>query len=146
VFKYILKKYQSIISFIRHPFGITCLKCGFLSVGDHEVDTSSRILLDCRGSAGNPRMDLIKCYKSLWVNLDLEYFPGPPADEIFDMVTSEQRQCKGYLKYRPGWSPKDLLIKHQDLKDKIIMAIIGGIIGLFLGIFGKWLSTRIGIF
>lgn len=136
------------VSYVRHPLGVTCLDCGFLALGQQEVDTSTRILLHCRGTAGCPPLENLRCFRSLWIDLDLTYFGGPPTDEIFDMVEKQQRNCKGYFRYKPGWSPtghQDLLLMSQDKREKIYIALFSGGLGVFLALFGKWLARIFGL-
>lgn len=145
----LLRKFPlKVLSYLRHPVGVTCLDCGFLALGQEEVDTSARILLNCRGTTGCPPLEYIRCFRSLWVDLDLTYPGDYPADEIFDMIEKQQRNCKGYFKYKPGWSPaghQDLLLKSQDKREKIYIALFSGGLGVLLTLFGKWLARIFGV-
>jgi hypothetical protein len=139
---------QNAIAYVRHPFGVTCLDCGFLALEQQEVDTSDRILLHCRGAGGCPPLEYLRCFRSLWVELDLVYFGGYPPDDIFDTVVKQRRNCKGYFRYRPGWSPsghQELLLKSEDKREKIYIALFSGGLGVFLGLFGKWLARVCGL-
>jgi hypothetical protein len=132
------------ISYVRHPFGVTCLNCGFLALGQHEVDSAARILLHCRGTAGCPPLEELLCLRSLWVDFNLTYSGSPPADEIFDMVQKQQRNCKGFFRYKPGWSPRDhrdLLIKSHDRWVRLAFALFG----MILTLLGMWLANRLGL-
>jgi hypothetical protein len=82
---------RNMFSYIHHPFGVTCLDCGFLALGQDEVNTADRIRLHCRGTvSGCPPLEIIQCFRSLWVDLDLTYSDSPPADEIFDIGTHQE--------------------------------------------------------
>jgi hypothetical protein len=62
----------------------------------------------------------------------LTYFGGAPPQAIFDEVKEQRRGCVGFLKYRPGFSPKehrDLLLKRMDSKEKLKFAVLGAIAG-----------------
>lgn len=134
----------NVVAFARHPRRITCLDCGFLSFGDKEVSTANRILLHMRGQAGCPSLDVLGCWRSLWIILDLSYFGGYPADEIFDMVEKQQRNCKGYFKYRPGLLPSDhqnLQLKALEWKQKLLFAVLGSVLTLLVA----WLAKLLGL-
>lgn len=147
--KYLKNFGHNIFSYIRHPFGVTCLDCGFLVLGQDELNTTDRIRLHCKGTvSGCPPLECIQCFRSLWVDLDLTYSGSPPADVIFDKVGKQQRKCRGYFKYKPGCSPtghQDLLLKSQDRKEKVFIALFSGLLGLILGLFGKWLARIFGL-
>jgi hypothetical protein len=129
---------------------VTCLDCGFLAFEDREVTRTDRILLHCEGSAGLPcsqeNLTNFNCARSLWVDYDLTYFGGaPPQGE----VKRQRRGCVGYLKYRPGFSPKehrDLLLKRMDSKEKlkfaVLGAIAGGIVTLLFALAAKHLGLK----
>ncbi len=105
-------KYRKLLAYIRHPFGITCLACGFLAVDRQELTPSERISLYCRCSAGGcPPLDEIRCFRSLWVDLDLTYSYPYPLEEVLDEVNRSHRGCKGFFKHKPGSSPSG----HQEL-------------------------------
>jgi len=146
--KYLRRFLHDAFAYVRHPFGVTCLDCGFLSLEQQEVNTSERILLHCRGTAGCPPLEYLRCFRSLWVDLDLAYPGGYPANDIFDKVLKQQRNCKGYFRYRPGWSPsghQELLLNSQDKREKIYIALFSGCLGVLLGLFGKWLARVLGL-
>lgn len=139
---------HSVVSYVRHPFGVTCLDCGFLAIGQQEVDTSDRILLHCRGTAGCPPLEKLMCFRSLWVYFDLTYCGVPPADEIFDMVQKQQRNCKGYFRYMPGWSPsghQELLLKALEWKQKFRFAVLGAVLGSGLTLLATWMGKLLGL-
>lgn len=138
---------HKLFAYIRHPFGVTCLQCGFLAIGEHELITSRRIMLHWRGRAGCPPLDEIHCQRSFWVELDLTYPGNYPGDELIDEVNKNQRECKGFFKYKPGWSPSghlDLLAKSTDRKKNLIYSLITGFFGGLFAIFIKWLAVRFG--
>ena len=136
---------RNVAAFAHHPRRITCLECGFLALDDKEVSTADRIRLHMRGTAGGcPSLEKLCCFRSLWVNFDLSYCGVPPADEIFDMVQKSQRNCKGFFRYRSGWSPsghQDLLLKSLEWKQKLFFAVLGS--GLTL--FAAWLAKLFGL-
>lgn len=114
-----LELLHKIFSRIRHPFGITCLDCGFLALDQDEVVSYARILLSCRESAQQPSTEYIRCFKSLWIYLDLIYPNGNyPTEEILGMIEKQQRNCEGYSKHVPGLSPADYLGLCSRDKDK----------------------------
>ncbi len=114
------------ISYGRHPFGVTCLDCGFLALGDTEVSTANRILLHAKGLAKSPPLEELWCSRSLWVDYELSYF-ATDAGVIFDEVRKQRRHCEGFPRYRPGWSPtahQDLLLRRLSWREKIYLAVI----------------------
>jgi len=135
---------HNMVSYIRHPFGVTCLDCGFLALEQQEIDKSKRIQLHCKGTAGCPPLEYLRCFRSLWVDLDLTYSSGYPADDIFDIVEKQQRNCEGYFRYRPGWSPsdhRDLLLKTKERWVRLLFALLG----VVLTVFGMWLAKKLGL-
>lgn len=124
------------VSYARHPFGVTCLDCGFLALGEKELSTASRILLHCKGAAGCPPLEMIWCSRSLWVVYDLTYV-GTDAEGIFDEVQKERRGCKGFFRYRPGWSPtghQDMLLKALERRKNFFYVLLGSFIGSLLSL------------
>jgi hypothetical protein len=145
------KTSQTILGFVRHPFPVTCLDCGFLALGDDEVTRADRILLHGEGSAGLPcspeEITDLNCTRSLWVDYDLTYFDGS-AQGIFDELEQERGCCAGFLKYRPGFSPsehRDLLLKRMDSKEKLKFAVLGGIVGGIVTLFFAWIAKHLGL-
>ena len=107
---------------------VKCIDCGFLSLGEFEVNKVDRILLHCDGSAGCPPIDALICHKSLWVDEALSR-EGP--ENIFNFLKQKQ-PCEFYFKYHPGYSPeahKELEQRHLDRRFKLK----NNIIGLFIG-------------
>lgn len=144
----IKKKCCKFLAYIRHPFGITCMDCGFLAIGNKELTTSERIMLHCRGRGGScPPLEAIWCFRSLWVVLDLTYPGNYPEVEVLDEVNKNQRECRGFFKYKPGWSPtghQELLSKSTDRKKNIIYSLVTGFLGGVLAIILKWLVAKFG--
>ena len=139
------KMLYKLLAYIRHPFGVTCLHCGFLAISTRELISSERIMLQNRGQAGCPVLAKIFCFRSLWIDLDLAYTAGYPDDEILDKVNKNQRHCRGFFKYKPGWSPSEhqgLLTKSTDRKKNLIYSLFIGFIGGVLAIILKWLATK----
>lgn len=142
--KSIKKFIYNAVSYVRHPLGVTCLHCGFLALGQQEVNSAARILLHCRGTAGCPPLEELWCFRSLWVDFDLIYSGAPPDDEIFDMVQKQQRNCKGFFRYRSGWSSsdhRDLLLKTKDWWGRLAFALLGVILTLLV----MWMAKRLGL-
>jgi hypothetical protein len=118
---------------------MTCLNCGFLALADGEVSTANRVLLGANGEAGCPPLDQLRCNKELWVDYDLTYFNGS-TQGLFDELQKLRRPCVGFLRYRPGRSPRehlDLEEKKQSRHEKLIDTLIG----IFLGVLGTLLAT-----
>ena len=116
----------------RRPFKVTCLDCGFLSLGSEEVSAANRAMLGARGVGGCPSLDLLRCSRSLWVSYDLMYV-GTDADAIFEELEGDRRGCRGFLRYRPGWAPnehRELLSKALETRQKVFFTILGTILGL----------------
>lgn len=141
------ENFNKLYAKIRHPLGVTCLECGFLAIGSHELNTSEREMLRCRGCDGCPPLDKIWCFKSLWVELDLIYHGNYPGDDLLNEVNKNQRECWGFFRYRPGWTPSghlELLSKSTDRKKNLIYSLIAGFLGGVLAIFIKWLAAKLG--
>ena len=143
---------QAIVGFARHPLPVTCLDCGFLAFKDREVTSADRILLHCEGSAGLPcsqeNLTNFNCTRSLWVDYDLTYFGGAPPQGIFDEVKRRRRGCVGYLKYRPGFSPRehqDLLLQRMDSKEKLKFAVLGAIAGGIVALLSALAAKHLGL-
>ncbi|MFH1595522.1 MAG: hypothetical protein ABIG94_04015, partial [Pseudomonadota bacterium] len=139
--KSLIKIAIATVSYARYPFGVTCLECGFLALGEKEVGTADRILLHIRGTAGCPPLKELQCFRSLWVDYDLIY-AGTDENGIFDEVQKQRRNCQGFFPYRPGWSPtghKDLLQKRLERREKVFLVVLG----LFIGSLLTFLSTRL---
>lgn len=98
---------------LRHPRKPTCLDCGFLALGDAEVNKANRVLFAVRGVAGCPPVGALRCSRSLWVDYDLLYY-RPDAAAIFEEIETDRSQCKGFHRYQEGYSPRD----HLDLLSK----------------------------
>lgn len=139
---------RELVGFVRHPARVTCLDCGFLALQDGEVTRADRILLHCKGTAGLPchpddlPADLV-CTRSLWVQYEL-VFGGGSHEGVFDELERDRRSCPGYLKYIPGFSPKEhreQLLKRMDNKERIRFAVLGGIITLIVA----WLAKHFGL-
>ena len=129
-------------SYVAHPFGVTCLECGFLALGDREVSTADRMMLCARGVV-LPPLDELHCSRSLWVFYDLNYVKLDVGG-IFDELGKQCRRCKGFFRYRPGWSPvghQDLLLRSQDTKKTILIIALTSVFAFIAG----WLAHYFGI-
>ena len=146
--KRLAKNYlRELVGFVRRTARVTCLDCGFLAFQDREVTRADRILLHCKGTAGLPCHpdDLpadLGCTRSLWVQYELVF--GGSLEGVFDELERDRRSCPGYLKYIPGFSPKehrDQLLKRMDNTERIRFAVLGGIITLIVA----WLAKHFGL-
>lgn len=143
----VLKILALAVSYARHPIGVTCLDCGFLAIGDEEVSSSNRILLYCRGSAGCPPLEGIRCFRALWLDYDLAYV-GMNADGIFDEILKQRRHCPGIFRYKPSWSPKehqDLLLKFEERKQKIWGYILATAVGAIGTLLVQYIAKQLGL-
>ena len=130
--------------FTRHPRR-TCLKCGFLALGDaeREVTTAIRVLVSAKESP----IDMLQCSRSLWVDYDLMY-AAPNVDSIVEEIQSDRRKCRGFYPYNEGWSPaehKDLVLKARDRRRIALATVLGYLSGILSGIFSAWLRKRLGL-
>lgn len=122
---------------------MTCLDCGFLSGGSDEVSSANRAMLAARGVGGCPSLDHLHCSRSLWVSYDLTYV-GTNADAIFEELEGDRRGCRGFLRYRPGWTPnehRDLVGKAFETRQKVIFTILGtglGLLAVWIAYFFGW--------
>ncbi len=127
------------ISYARHPFGITCLDCGFLTVVDNEVSTADRLLLSCRQES--IPLEKLWCSRRLWIDYELCY--DGCAESIFKCLEKQRRNCEGFFRYRPGWSPSghlDLLLRAQDKREKIFILCLGIVLGALSTLLVSWLA------
>jgi hypothetical protein len=126
---------------VNHPRRVTCLDCGFLSLGEAEVTHADRVMLHMKGTGGwCPSLDVLGCSRSLWVNYDLTY-SGTSAEVIFDELDLDRRSCDGFFKYKPGWTPTDhreLLSKHQESRQKIVSGILLAVASSILTVLVAW--------
>ena len=135
------KNLIKIFSHLKHPVGVNCLDCGFLSLGEGELNPAERIQLHVRGTAGCPPLEVISCSKQLWIEYDLTYC-GTDADGIFIELEKQRRDCKGFIRYKSGWSPSkhdEILLKRMDIKEKLFIAVIGAVLAFIV----QWLVKRI---
>ncbi|MCX5888491.1 MAG: hypothetical protein NTY36_03460 [Deltaproteobacteria bacterium] len=146
--KNLKKLTRAAVCYVRHPVGVTCLDCGFLTLGRKEVTTADRMRLhatsDRGGPADLPPVEEIWCFRSLWIEYDLIY-AGPSIEGIFDELQRQRRDCEGFLRYRPGWSPtghQDLLLKGIERKEKILFVMFGWV----LGVLGTLLVKFFGLY
>ena len=126
---------------LRHPRQVTCLDCGFLALGDAEVNKRDRVLFAVRGVAGCPPVGALRCSRSLWVDYDLLYY-RPNAAAIFEEIETDRRQCKGFHRYQEGYSPRehlDLLSKAHDKAHDNRRAVFIAFLVMILGLIATWL-------
>jgi len=132
---------------LRHPKGMTCLRCGFLGFNDEELVTSSRILLSDEGSAEHPPLNEVRCTRALWVDYDLRNFEDARKG-IFHELHKRRRPCEGFLRYTPGLPPSkhwELLRTKRERLDKMIYSAAGLISGFILTLLGQILLKRWGL-
>lgn len=123
---------------VRHPRRVTCLQCGFLSLGDAEVTAAQRTMLHLRSQNGIANLN---CARSRWESYDLEY-SGPDAEGIFNELEVDRRSCQEFLLYRPGWTPnghKEILLKKLETQQKILFAVLGSLLTLF----AAWVTKKL---
>jgi len=116
MYKLLRKLIYGVVLKQDHRFGKTCLDCGFLAFRGLEVTTANRILLNVKGKAGAPQIEMLNCSRSLWVDYDLIY-ASFDAKGIYDELQKQRKDCEGFFSYRPGVSPKEhqkLLLKIKD--------------------------------
>ncbi len=122
--------WRTLDGYVRHPRKVTCLECGFLTAGNNaQLTYADRAMLHAGGPAGS--IEGVYCLRGLWVGFELNGLP----DDFWDELKEDRRTCGGYLKYNPGWSPKehrDLLLKRQERKDKLLFLIAGAVIALIV--------------
>ena len=138
---------RNTVAHLRYPKGMTCLECGFLASDTFEVSKSDRILLACSGEAGCPPLNKLHCERKLWVNYELGNW-GNSRDGLFGEVQKKRRPCEGFLRYRPGWSPRehrDLLQSKLERRDKIFISATSAIGAAVLALVGDWLLKRWGL-
>ena|ERR1700676_1359527 len=116
---------------LRHPRQVTCLDCGFLALGDAEVSKANRALFAIRGVAGCPPVGALRCSRSLWVDYDLHYV-GTDAAAIFEMIEDDRRQCTGFYRYTPGWSPREHLDLQSKAHDRMRTLLLTAILALIV--------------
>ena len=130
---------RAAVAGVRHPFGVTCLDCGFLALGDNEVGEANRVLLRMKGSGGCPPLEKLRCFRGLWVEYDLTFI-DVNAGAIFDELAKQRRDCEGFLRYKPGWSPslhRDLLLKRLETWQKVLFLLLGSALTLLAGWIAK---------
>ena len=107
------------------------------------MSTADRVLLHVRGKAACPPLDVLGCCRSLWVDYDLTYF-GTSVAGVFDEVQKDRRDCVGFFRYKPGWSPsghQDLLLKTLETKQKTAFALLGSLLTLLC----LWVAKLLGL-
>jgi hypothetical protein len=149
---------RTVVSHVLHPIGHTCLKCGFLALGDGEMIPHSRGFLSVglspfltKASAATLPQSALpvtieqaqpNCFKSLWVR-DPERF----GYGIVEEVTVRRRPCEGFFRYRPGYSPlehRTLQEKKHERLEKIILIILSALAGAALTLLTGWLKKYAG--
>lgn len=138
---------NTVVSYFHYPFGVTCLDCGFLALGEKEVSKANSIMLYCRGTAGCPPLEMLWCSRSLWVDYDLSY-AGFDAEGIFDEILKQRRDCKGFFRYRPGWSPpghQDLLLKTLERRKNFFYFLLASFLGSLLTLLGTRFAKFFGL-
>lgn len=131
----------------RHPKRVTCLECGFLSLGEAEVTKAERRMLASRGVGSCPPLDVIRCSRALWVDYDLMY-AGTDSDGIFDELEADRRGCEGFLRHEPGWTPnehRELLKKVLENRRKIVLVLLAAVTGSITGLLGAWVAKILGL-
>ena len=84
----------------------TCAECGFLAYGEEEARQTDRVLLGCgSGSGTSPSgpAERWNCAKRFWL-WELSYIQ-PDWGVVFDEVAKDRRGCRGFRRWKPGWSP-----------------------------------------
>ena len=146
-----LRKFLKLVSSrITRPSPVTCLECGFLALGQHEVTEAERCMLASRGSSAvMPNLESLHCHRSLWVTYDLTYVgnaEGPKLDEV-----NEQRHCRGFLRYKPGLCPDDhmqrlLRSEERGAQFKYVMLglVLGSVLTLLATLVASWGAKYFG--
>jgi hypothetical protein len=130
-----------LVSYLKHPFGVCCLDCGFLALGKTELNSAERIQLRVRGTCGCPSLEALWCYRQLWIEYNLTY-SGSCAEGIFSEIEKQRRDREGILRNWPGWTPiqhYDTLLKRIDNKEKTKYAVIGSTLTFLF----QWLLKQI---
>jgi hypothetical protein len=91
----------------------TCTDCGFLGFGNQEVTATPRYLLALEGQAGLPDITTLYCYRHLWVGYESLYVGHDDRAKVEEV--NEPRRCEGFVRYVPGFNPKE----HLDLEPEM---------------------------
>lgn len=89
-------------------------------------------------SAKMPELTTLRCYRSLWVDFDFDYFgnpDGPKLDEV-----NKKRQCPGYGRYTPGLLPEEhmkRLLESKDRKTQLIYTFLAALLAAILALVGQ---------
>jgi hypothetical protein len=92
----------------------------------------------------NYTLEGLGCTKRLWVSYDLAYV-GTAADGIQDELARNGRKCKGFMAYRPGYSPKEhkeMQIEHWRSRRNLIMTVLAGGAGGAIASFLNWVLAK----
>jgi hypothetical protein len=129
--------------FIPHPLPVTCLDCGFLELAGQEVTPAERIMLATPSSAVQPDWKKVWCHRNLWHGYELGYV-GPAYEALEDELKKVRRDCEGFFRHRPGWSPAghlELLLKAHEKRSNLFFLLLGSILTLLF----TWLAKRLGL-
>ena len=100
-----------------------------------EVDTSTRIMLYNPESATQPSgAEYFHCFRSMWT-WPLHY-GAVDYGVVQEEVRQSRRDCRGFYRYRPGWSPiehRELVLKASENRFRVWLAILSAAIGVLVG-------------
>lgn len=125
---------------------VKCVDCGFLAIkGSREVITTDRTLVIAQNAGLPGDLASFDCSLGLW-DVDLLYSERT-ADLALDEAT-KQRHCRGYLKYRSGWSPeghRTLQMRSEDRRSDRITNVIFLLLGAALALLTQWVAKLLGL-
>lgn len=143
-----LHKLKALAAFLRRPFRVTCLGCGFLAYkGADEVYKATRLVLPSKGTIplSEEYVDNLRCSRSLWVGFAVH--GDPPLDEV-----SIHRHCEGFRRYKPGLSPQEHMKCLLDFDQRnaqfgytLLAALLAAVLALVGQTGQQWLAKSLGL-
>ena len=129
------------------PGKVSCLGCGFLTIGGREVSETVCIMLNARGGAGLPgQLDQLDCDRGLWVDYHLAYIA--PDEQLLLEEATKSRRCPGYFAHVAGWSlegHRALLLRRQDRLRDLLSNAFFALLGAALALMVQCVVKRLGL-
>ena len=126
----------------------TCADCGFLAYGGEEARRVDRVLLVLLGSGSSSGKspsgpaERWSCAKGLWL-WELGY-TQPDWDVVIDEVAKNRRGCRGFSRWKPGWSPAQHTESEEravDFRRQLILKMVPKMMAVLYGLIGAAITS-----
>ena len=118
--------------------------------GDEEARQADRVLLGSGPSSGTSPSEPAErwnCAKGLWL-WELGY-TQPDWGVVFDEVANDRRGCRGFRRWKPGWSPAQHAESEErsvDFRRQLILKLAPKAMAVLYGLVGASIASIVACY